>query len=171
MRKPTLQVQYTTEGSIWHNANITSAGTAGVLATNTITTNSLVVGTYIILTNNGTAAWDNQVTVNLTGISGVDNNPNFALRIVNASTGTNCIDTTGAPYINNTGTWTLDNVVIQGVSYDTVADWTFDNIAALPKQINNPHSGNLQQYGDRSMHWFRHTSQPFDFHDFWVWGY
>src|SRR5271170_8042109 len=77
-----LQVQYTTEGSIWHNATIVSAGTSAILATNTITTNDLVVGNYIILTNNGTAAWNNQVIVNLTGISGVDNDANFAIRIV-----------------------------------------------------------------------------------------
>ncbi len=132
-----LQVQYTTEGSIWHNATITSAGTMGVLATNTITTNSLVVGTYLILTNNGTAGWDNQVTVSLSGVSGVDNDANFALRIVNATTGTNCLTTTGAEYANNTGTWTLDNVVVQGVSFDTIADWTFDNIGKL-SPANNP---------------------------------
>jgi hypothetical protein len=132
-----LQVQYTTEGSIWHNATITSVGTLGVLATNTITTNSLVVGTYLILTNNGTTGWNNQVTVNLSGISGVDNDANFAIRIVNASTGTNCLTTTGALYVNNTGTWTLDNVVVQGVSFDTVADWTFDNIGKTSTD-NNP---------------------------------
>ena len=135
-----LQVQYTTEGAIWHNANILSAGTMGVLATNTVTTNNLVVGTYIILTNNGTAGWNNQVMVNLSGISGVDNDANFAIRIVNASTGTNCLDTTGAVYNsgNPNGNWTFDNVVIQGVSYDTVANWTFDNDISLPKPVNNP---------------------------------
>ena len=135
-----LQVQYTTEGSIWHNATITSAGTSGVLATNTITTNGLVVGTYIILTNNGTAAWDNQVTVDLTGVSGVDNTAAFALRIVNASTGTNCLDTTGALYNNSntTANWTFDNVVIQGVSFDTVANWIFDDQYVKNKIINQP---------------------------------
>jgi Heme-binding protein Shr-like, Hb-interacting domain len=133
-----LQVQYTTDGAYWQNANITSAGTSGVLATNTITTNSLVVGSYIILTNNGTATWDNQVTVNLTGISGVDNDPNFEVRIVNASMGTNCLDTTGAIYNNASGgDWTFDNFVISGVSFDTVASWPFDNITAA-KHINNP---------------------------------
>ena len=134
-----LQVQYTTEGSIWHNATIISAGTSGVLATNTITTNSLVIGTYIILTNNGTASWDNQVTVGLSGISGVDNDAGFAIRIVNASTGTNCLDTTGALYNNASGgNWTLDNVVIQGVSFDTVADWVFDDQYVKNKIVNNP---------------------------------
>ena len=132
-----LQVQYTTEGSIWHNATITSVGTSGVIASNTVTTNSLVVGSYVILTNNGTAGWDNQITVDLSGISGVDNAAGFAIRIVNASTGTNCLDTTGAVY-GNVGTWTLDNVVVQGVSFDTVANWTFDNDFVKNAIINSP---------------------------------
>ena len=137
-----LQVQYTTDGNdaspYWQNATIASAGTSGVLANNTITTNSLVVGSYVILTNNGTAAWDNQVTVNLTGVSGVDNDPNFAIRIVNASTGTNCLDTTGVVYNNASGgNWTFDNVVISGVSFDTVASWPFDNNGVVAP-INSP---------------------------------
>ncbi|HEY4414858.1 MAG TPA: hemoblobin-interacting domain-containing protein [Verrucomicrobiae bacterium] len=133
-----LQVQYTTEGSIWHNATITSAGTLGILASNNITTNGLVNGSYLILTNNGTAAWNNQVTVDLTGISGVDNDPAFAIRIVNAAKGTNCLDTTGAPYSNLSGDWTFDNVVIQGVSFDTVASWPFDNAYVKNAIINHP---------------------------------
>ncbi len=133
-----LQVQYTTDGSYWQNATITSAGTSGILANNTITTNSLVVGSYVILTNNGTATWDNRVTVNLTGISGVDNDPSFAIRIVNAATGTNCLDTTGVVYNNvGGGDWTFDNIVISGVSFDTVASWPFDNVGVVAP-MNNP---------------------------------
>ena len=132
-----LLVQYSQDGVFWQNASITSAGTSGVLATNTITTNGIVVGSYLVLTNNGTATWDNGVTVNLTGVPGVANDPNFAIRIVNAATGTNCLDTTGALYNSaNNGDWTLDNVVIAGVSFDTVANWPFDNLAA--KQTNTP---------------------------------
>ena len=122
-----LQVQYTTEGTIWHNAIITSVGPLGVIASNSNPTNGLVVGSYVILTNNGTTGWNNQITVNLSGISGVDNDPNFAIRIMNASTGTNCLTTTGAPFSSASGSWTFDNVVVQGVSIDTIADWTFDS--------------------------------------------
>jgi phospholipase C/phosphodiesterase/alkaline phosphatase D-like protein len=122
-----LQVQYTTEGTIWQNANVTLAGSSAVLATNSIATNGLVVGTYVIMTNNGTAAWNNGVTVDLTGIPGVDNNPNFAIRIVNAATGTNCLTTTGAHYDNAAGDWTIDNVTFQGTTIDTIADWTFES--------------------------------------------
>jgi hypothetical protein len=119
-----LQVQYTTDGNIWNNANITSAGTQGNLASNASTTNSLVVGSYLVLTNSG---WNNGVTVDLSGVSGVDNDANFAVRIVNAATGTNCFAVNGALYNNVSGDWTLDNVVASGTAIDTIADWTFES--------------------------------------------
>lgn len=122
-----LLVQYTTDGAIWNNATITSAGIMGHIATNTNPTNNLVVGSYVVLTNNGTAGWNNGVTVDLAGVSGVDNDPKFAIRIVNASTGTNCFTTTGAHYDNTSGDWTFDNVVVQGQAIDTIADWTFES--------------------------------------------
>ena len=133
-----LLVQYTPDGISWRNANITSAGSLGVLATNAITTNGIVVGTYLVLTNNGgVAAWNNGVKVDLTGNPWVDNNPNFAIRFVNAATGTNCLDTTGSAYKNTSGgDWAFDNVVIQGVPFDTAVDWTFDGVGQFT--INNP---------------------------------
>jgi len=130
-----LLVQYSQDGIFWQNANITSAGTTGLLATNAITTNSLAVGSYLRLTTPG---WNNGVTVNLTGVPGVANDPYFAVRIVNAATGTNCFDLTGALFNGaNQGDWTLDNVTFQGVSFDTVAAWTFDNIGKISTD-NNP---------------------------------
>jgi len=120
-----LQVQYTTGGGYWNNANITSVGTLGVIATNSNPTNGIVVGTYVILTNNGTTGWNNQITVSLSGLSGVDNDTNFAIQIVNASTGSNCVNTTGAPYNNTSGSWAFANVAIQAVSIDSIADWQF----------------------------------------------
>ena len=127
-----LLVQYSQDGIFWQNANITSAGTAGILATNTNPTNGIVAGfSYLILTNNIATGWNNGVTVNLTGVPGVANDPNFAIRIVNAAKGTNCLDTTGSIYNSaNQGDWTLDNVAIQGVSFDTVASWAFDDIGS-----------------------------------------
>jgi hypothetical protein len=120
-----LQVQYTTDasGTNWHNANITSGGTSGIINTNTDPTQGLVLGTYVTLAS----GWNNQITVDLSGISGVDNNSSFAIRLVNAATGTNCVDTTGAVYNNTSGSWTFDNVVIQGTTIDTIADWTFES--------------------------------------------
>ncbi len=121
-----LLVQYTTEGTIWQNATITSVGTLGVIANNSAT-NSTVMGSYVILTNNGATGWNNQIVVDLSGIPGVDNNANFAIRLVNASTGTNCVDTTGAALNNVSGNWTFDNVIVQGSSFDNVTEWTFES--------------------------------------------
>ena len=127
-----LQVQYTTDGSKWFNANIASAA-SGVIATNT-TSPLTVTGTYLQLVS----GWNNQVTVDLSGLSGVDNNASFAIRVVNASTGTDCVDTTGAIYNNTSGSWTLDNVTIQGRTIDVVANWNFDLIGVKPAPYNNP---------------------------------
>ena len=115
-----LQVQYTTEGNLWTTAgNITSGGAATV--ENNSTSSSTVMGAYLKLSS----GWNNNISVNLSGISGVDNNPNFSIRFVNASTGTDDVDTTGSVYNNTSGNWTFDNVVIKGTSVDTIADWTF----------------------------------------------
>ncbi|MGH7967745.1 MAG: hemoblobin-interacting domain-containing protein, partial [Limisphaerales bacterium] len=127
-----LQVQYSTDGIHWFNANITSAD-SGVIATNT-TSPDTVNGTYLQLVS----GWNNQVAVDLTGLSGVDNNPSFAIRVVNASTGADCVDTTGAVYGNSSGSWTLGNVEIEGSTIDTVADWNFDLIGVKAAPYNSP---------------------------------
>ena len=117
-----LLVQYTTEGTIWNNATIASVGTLGII-TNNADTNSTVMGSFVKLAS----GWNNQIVVDLSGLAGVDNNPAFALRIVNASTGSNCVTTTGSLYNNTSGDWTLDNVVISGVTIDTATAWTFES--------------------------------------------
>lgn len=121
-----LLVQYTTDGTIWNNATITSSGGAGYITNNAVT-NSTVLGSYVQLAS----GWNNQVIVDLSGVSGVDNNNNFAIRVVNASTGSNCVNTTGALYANNSGNWTFDNVKVEGVSIDTVTAWTFESTGIL----------------------------------------
>ncbi|HEV2692519.1 MAG TPA: hemoblobin-interacting domain-containing protein, partial [Verrucomicrobiae bacterium] len=129
-----LQVQYTTDGSTWKNAVVTSSGTAGdVISINSSSPNT-VTGSYIKLVN----GWNNSIVVSLNGLSGVDNDANFAIRLVNASTGTDCLDTTGAVYGNLTGSWTFDNVAIQGTSIDTIVDWTFESYPSAATVITNP---------------------------------
>lgn len=129
-----LQVQYTTDGSTWNPAAIASVGTLGVIATNTDSSQDTVVGSYVKLGS----GWNNQITVDLSGLSGVDNNPSFGIRLVNASMGTNCVDTTGTIYNNTSGNWTFDNVAIQGTSIDTIADWTFESEPNDGTVITNP---------------------------------
>ena len=126
-----LQVQYTMNGSNWVNATITSVGSGGTIQNNTASANT-VVGSYIQLVS----GWNNQITADLTGLSAVDNNASFAIRLVNASTGPDCVDTTGAVYNNTSGNWTFDNVAIQGSSIDFVADWVFDSVPVFAGPTN-----------------------------------
>jgi len=127
-----LQLQYTTDGSNWFNATITSAGASATLQTNTSSANT-VMGTYVKLSGAGTG-WNNLITADLSAVPGVNNNPSFGIRIVNASTGADCVNSTGAPLNNTSGNWSIDNVVISGVANSTITAWTFDN---LPVAINN----------------------------------
>jgi hypothetical protein len=58
--------------------------------------------------------WYDGITADLSGISAVNNDPNFAVQIVNASTGVDDINQAGTAYNNSSGNWRLDNVVISG---------------------------------------------------------
>lgn len=127
-----LQVQYSSDGSHWYNGTIASAS-AGTIENNTSSPNT-VNGSYIKLAS----GWNNQVTVSLTGLSGVDNDSAFAIRIVNASTGPDCVNTTGAIYNNTSGSWSIDNVAIQGQSIDVIADWSFDLVGTQNAPYNSP---------------------------------
>jgi hypothetical protein len=134
-----LQLQYTSDGSNWINANITSVGTLATIKTNTTSVNT-VVGTFVKLASTGTG-WNNQIKADLSGIVGVNNNTNFAIRLVNASTGADCINSSGAIYNNSSGNWSLDNVVISGYAVQPITAWTFENYsntAALDPVIQNP---------------------------------
>jgi hypothetical protein len=127
-----LQVQYTMNGSNWVNATITSAGSSGGTIQNNTSSANTVFGSYVQLVS----GWNNQITADLTGLAAVDNDKNFAIRLVNASTGPDCVDTTGAVYNNTSGNWTFDNVAIQGTSIDYVADWVFDSVGTLTGPTN-----------------------------------
>jgi PEP-CTERM motif-containing protein len=110
-----LAVLYTLNDSVanptWLNANITSAGSLGTLANNT--TSALTIsGNYVQLSGSGTG-WNNQITASFAGVS---QDPNFAVEIVNASTGSDDVNTSGAPLNNSSGNWRYDNVVISGVA-------------------------------------------------------
>jgi hypothetical protein len=128
-----LAVQYTTDGSNWNTAAITSPGTAAAVVHNTTDTNT-VFGDYVVLN----AGWNNQITVNLSSAAGVANNPLFAVRLVNAATGPSCVDTTGAPYNNLSGSWSFDNVTLSGTAIDNIATWSFDSLGAVAAPYNNP---------------------------------
>ena len=117
-----LQVQYNFDRTNWINATNLSSTGAATIGNNANPANNLVVGSYVVLAN----GWNNHITADLSGIPGVDNNTNILIRLVNASTGTNCLTTTGGKYNNTSGYWGFDNVNITGVSFSTVTKWGWD---------------------------------------------
>ncbi len=106
-----MAVEYTTDGTSWNLATISYSGANATIKNNS-SDSGLVLGNYL----NATAGnnWFNDISFNLTGISGVNNNPNFAIEIVNAATGADNIAASGAALTATSGNWQLDNVLITG---------------------------------------------------------
>jgi hypothetical protein len=107
-----LQLEYTIDGTTWNNAAITYSGTQGTIKNNS-TSLLTVDGTYIQFAS---SSWVNGISADLSGISGVNNDPTFGIRLVNASTGTDDINGSGGAYNNSSGNWRFDNVIITGVA-------------------------------------------------------
>jgi len=111
-----LAILYTLNDTVanptWLIATITSAGTGG----SSIQTGSgvnTVGGNYIQLGAGTTGGWDNGITASLSGVS---SDPNFAVEIVNASTGADDVNVGGNALNNSSGNWRYDNVDISGTS-------------------------------------------------------
>jgi hypothetical protein len=104
-----LAVLYTTDGSTWIDATITSVTTAGALIKNNTTSANTITGSYLTLNGNG---FNNGITVDLSGITAANNDANFGVQIVNASTGADDLNGSGTAYNNSSGNWRYDNVTI-----------------------------------------------------------
>jgi len=104
-----LQLEYTIDGTDWLNATLSSAGSAGTLENNSSSANT-VTGSYVKLAS----GWNNEITADLSGIAGVNNDPNFGIRVVNAATGADCVNSAGNALNNTSGNWSIDNVIISG---------------------------------------------------------
>lgn len=109
-----LAVLYTLNDTVgtptWLNATITSAGSLGTLATNSSSANT-ITGNYVELSGGGTG-WNNQILAAVPSTANGD--ANFAIEIVNASTGADDVNTSGSALNNSSGNWRYDNVVIAG---------------------------------------------------------
>jgi len=113
-----IQVEYTTNGTTWTNVpaadlSIGSGDTGIAVATNS-TSGNTTMGGYFNITAPSTNSWYNGLGVNLTGISGVNNNSNFGIRIVNAATLGDCGNITGSPLNNSSGNDRLGDIQITG---------------------------------------------------------
>jgi hypothetical protein len=115
-----LQLQYTTDGATWH-LQITPAGSdAGLSVLNNSSSANTVSGWYVSdnLLNNGSKAgqdWFTGLTATINDPAAA-NDPNFAIEMVNASTGADDVSTQGTALNNSSGNWRFDNVVISGTS-------------------------------------------------------
>jgi len=109
-----MELEYTVNGTDWINAvQLTYAANSAYILSNTSSANT-ANGTYFYETAG--QGFYNDISANLSGVSGVNNNATFGIRIVNAATGADDVGYTGAAYNNSSGNWRLDNVLISGVS-------------------------------------------------------
>ena len=108
-----LQLQYTIDGSTWKNVPLILSGsdTGLTLKTNSSSTNT-VTGSYVSITGGG-QGWFTGLTASITDPLAA-NNPKFAIQMVNASTGADCLSASGGALNNSSGNWRFDNVSIEG---------------------------------------------------------
>ncbi len=108
-----MAVQYTTDGINWINSFmiLTNAGSANatVESTNSAFT---ISGSYFRF-RDPSAPWYNNLTAIITNTA-ARNNANFGIRLVNASTGKDCINQSGGLFNSSSGNWRYDNVSVSG---------------------------------------------------------
>jgi hypothetical protein len=102
-------------GSTWTDIPLSYSGSMSTANQDNTTSLNTIMGPYLQLKQSG-GGWYNQITANLSGVAGADNDSGFGIEIVNASTGTDDINQTGGAYNNNSGNWRFDNVIISGTS-------------------------------------------------------
>ncbi|SCY60864.1 hypothetical protein [Flavobacterium caeni] len=104
----TLRLQYTTNGSTWNNFTMTTGNTS--FCNGSINANGC-------FETNTVGEQYRRISVNLSALTAVNNNPNFGVRIVAAhyqSTGQFRQCLSPGSVANPAGTWRFDNVTISG---------------------------------------------------------
>ena len=111
-----LQLQYTTDGSTWHNVPLSLGGSdSGLALLNNSTSANTVNGWYVSITGGAGQDWFTGLTATISDPNAA-NNPKFAIEMVNAATGADCTSASGGALNNTSGNWRFDNVVISGES-------------------------------------------------------
>ncbi|MGD0958860.1 MAG: PEP-CTERM sorting domain-containing protein [Methylomonas sp.] len=132
-----LQLEYTNDGVNWINTpiNIGANSSLGLAALTNASSPNTVTGSYIsdnLLTNGSKAGqdWFTGLTATINDPLAA-NNPNFAIAIVNASTGADNVSTQGTALNNSSGNWRFDNVTISGSAVPVPgAVWLFGSALA-----------------------------------------
>ena len=116
-----LQLEYTLDGTNFVNVPTSLFTSFGTGATAVSATNpagsgdtNTVVGGYIEASSS--TAYMNGISANLSSIAGANNDPNFGVRLVSASTGADDVNTTGTALNNTSGNWRFDEVTISGTA-------------------------------------------------------
>jgi len=123
-----MQLQYTTDGVTWSNVKLTLGGSdAGLVLSNNATSANTVKGWFISDNiGNGVAGagqdWFTGLTATITDPAAA-NDPNFGIRIVNASMSNDCVSTQGTALNNSSGNWRFDNVDITGLAVPEPSTW------------------------------------------------
>ncbi len=110
-----LQLQYTTDGTTWHNVPLTLSGSdTGLAVMSNSSSPNTVNGSYVMITAaSGGPNWFTGLTATISDPNAA-NNPNFAIELVNAATGADNISASGTALNNTSGNWRFDNVSISG---------------------------------------------------------
>ena len=129
-----LQLEYTDDGINWTNVPIdvpaAQLGTYIAITNNTSGLDpSSVQGYYVsCLSSSLGQEWFTNLTATISDPLAA-NNPNFGIRLVNASTGASCVNSKGAALNNSSGNWRFDNINIAGTGLPKAfVAWTFDNL-------------------------------------------
>jgi hypothetical protein len=102
-------------GSTWTDATLVYSGALSTASQDNTTSANTIMGPYLQL-KTAAGGWYNDITADLSGVAGANDNANFGIEIVNASTGTDDINQSGTVYNNSSGNWRFDNVDITGVA-------------------------------------------------------
>ncbi len=104
-----LQLEYTDNGTTWTNVPVTvPTADADMMAKTNSSSPNTVTGSYVQMTG---SQWAPNLTATINDPL-ADNNPNFAIELVNASTGTDDTNTGGTALNNTSGNWRFDNIDI-----------------------------------------------------------
>jgi hypothetical protein len=120
-----LQLEYTMDGTTWSNLPITipaaQSGSSLNFVDNTADSDPDSVQGYYVncIATTGGQQWFTNLTATISDPAAA-NNPKFAVRIVNASTGTACVNGVGTALNNTSGNWRFDNIIISGMSSGAV---------------------------------------------------
>jgi hypothetical protein len=132
-----IQLEYTTDGLTWSNLPITipaaQSGTFLSFVDNTSGSDANSVEGYYVhsVANSGGQQWFTNLTATINDPLAA-NNPKFAVRMVNASTGTSCVSGTGAALNNTSGNWRFDNISVSGIHLPgAIVEWNFEGLAQV----------------------------------------